>query len=128
MTTYRNDAKNRRGVLLSGGTYAFLNPGETKTIPSHQIVSVPNGLVECDPEASDTTLARPPERLTAQLDEPPALSGMNKAQLTEQAEKEGVKVDAIHGTGQGGKVTNADIVAAIEAQRSRSEPHDSDDS
>ena len=129
MTTFRNDSKNRRGILLSGGVYAFLKPGEVKTVPSHQIKSVPNGLIECDP-SGDPLLAPPPADMVSRFDrdgdgreggslphDPPALSGMTKAQLTEQAGKEGVDVAAITGTGQGGKVTNGDIAKAIEAKR-----------
>lgn len=129
MTTFRNDSKNRRGILLSGGVYAFLNSGEVKTVPSHQIKSVPNGLVECDP-SGDPLLAPPPADMVHAFDrdgdgapggskanDPPALSGMNRAQLEKQAETEGVDLASIVGTGQGGKVKNDDIANAIEAKR-----------
>lgn len=49
MTHFRNVSKGRRGILLAGGTYAFLNPGETKNVPAHKIKGIPAGLVEVDP-------------------------------------------------------------------------------
>lgn len=129
MTTFRNDSKNRRGILLVSGTYAWLNPGEVKTVPGHKVKSVPNGLTECDP-IGDALLAPPPADMISRFDhdgdgspggslpyDPPALSGMNRAQLENQAEAEGVDLASIVGTGQGGKVKNDDIAKAIEAKR-----------
>ena len=49
--------------------------------------------------------------------EPPALSGMTKAQLAEQAIAEGIIVEQIKGTGANGNVLADDIKAAIEAKR-----------
>lgn len=49
--------------------------------------------------------------------EPPALSGMTKAQLTDQAVKEGILLDHIKGTGANGNVLADDIRVAIEAKR-----------
>lgn len=49
--------------------------------------------------------------------EPPALSGMRKDELIAQAEKEGVIVEQIKGTGANGNVIADDIKAAIEAKR-----------
>ncbi len=49
--------------------------------------------------------------------DPPALSGKTKAELLAIAADEGIDVEAIEGTGSGGNVLNADIVAAIEAAR-----------
>lgn len=49
--------------------------------------------------------------------DPPALSGMTRAELEAQAAKEGVDLEAIEGTGASGNVRNDDIKAAIEAKR-----------
>lgn len=49
--------------------------------------------------------------------EPPALSGMSKAELEAQAEAEGVDLEAIEGTGANGNVLVDDIRSAIEAKR-----------
>jgi len=49
--------------------------------------------------------------------EPPALSGLDRAQLEAEAEAEGVDISAIKGTGAGGNVLMGDIKDAIEAKR-----------
>ncbi len=118
MTTFRNGTKGNRGVSLAGGGYAWIAPGKTLTIPGHRVLGFPSDLTVTDPEPVG-------EPLPEQGDELPSLAGMTKAQLTERAGIEGVDVEAIAGTGQGGKVTNGDIVAAIEAKRTRTGQPDS---
>lgn len=49
--------------------------------------------------------------------EPVALSSMTKAELIAQAEKEGVDLSTIKGTGSNGNIIAADYRAAIEAKR-----------
>lgn len=199
MTTFRNDAKGRRGILLKGGSYAFIDPGRTATVPSDRIRGVPGGLVEVDAESAEAApapeLAAPPADLAGQMepvegvaaqvlvtvedfdgtpgyvvsapwldesetyadqdvagarqlelreagppegwepsadpfdhdgdgkpggslkDDPPSLSNMTVAQLTEQAGKEGVDVASIKGIGILGRVKADDIRNAIEGKR-----------
>lgn len=149
MTRYRNDARGRRAILLKGGGFVFFGPGESHSVPAHKIATVPTGLVEIDEEAAADAgdLGEPRAGLAEQVDsggpldrdrdgnpggslaaDLPALSGMTKAQLIEQAGKEGVDVAAIKGTGANGNVVSDDIEAAIRAKRTRAEAHDSDDS
>lgn len=194
MTTFRNDAKGSRGILLANGSYVMIDPGQTKSVPGDKVRIVSAGLTQVDPsEASPraaeggdeaelpappsslsqidpsaplsqlnppdidpaSTVANPADRTEAdepevgtidpegqalpnpsppaalaQLDrdndgnpggslpvKPPALSGMRKDELIAQAEKEGLIVEQIKGTGANGNVIADDIKAAIEAKR-----------
>jgi hypothetical protein len=145
MAIFKNTARGGRGILLTSGAMITVPAGETKTVPGEQIKSISAGLIEIDPAEAEpgrvaeggdeAELPAPPSSLTGlgQTDpldrdgdgnrggslaqEPPALSGMNKAQLIEQAGKEGIIVEQIKGTGANGNVIADDIKAAIEAKR-----------
>lgn len=139
MTTFRNDDKGSRGILLTNGTYVMIDPGQAKSVPGDKVRMVTAGLTQINPAEAEpgrvaeggdeAELPAPPSSLQ-QLDhdgdgqpggslphEPPALSGMTKAQLAEQAIAEGIIVEQIKGTGANGNVLADDIKAAIEAKR-----------
>lgn len=125
MATFRNTAKGIRGVLLKGGQYAFINPGETKTVKDSRIAGVPEGLEKVDPieaAADQPPLDPPPADLVdddsgddSSGDKP--LSDLKRDELEALAKKEGIDVSLIDGSGKGGNVLVGDIVDAIEAKR-----------
>lgn len=139
MTTFRNTTKGIRGILLTGGGYVKIAPGQTGSVPGDKIKSLADGLIEINPAEAEpgrvaeggdeAELPAPPSSLS-QLDrdgdgqpggskpvEPPALSGMRKDDLIAQAEAEGILIEQIKGTGANGNVVADDIRAAIEAKR-----------
>ena len=139
MTIFRNDTKGSRGILLTSGAYVMIDPGQTKTVPGDKIRSISAGLVQIDSAEAlalavaeggeEAELPAPPSSLSG-IDhdgngkpggslpaDPPVLTGMRKDQLIAQAEKEGVIVEQIKGTGANGNVLADDIRAAIEARR-----------
>lgn len=132
MAWFKNNTKGARGIALRGGGHKFVQPGESIRIDGAKVKRMPSGLVEVDPpELGD--LHDEPADLSAGLAvfdgdgdgkpggskpaDPPALSSMTKAELTAQAEAEGVDLEAITGTGASGNVVADDIRAAIEARR-----------
>lgn len=125
MTTYRNTAKGTRGILVKGNTYEFLAPGQVKAIPAKRVRAVPDGIIEVDPsdiEPDDSEPLPPPP--TDLVDDGPEgekpLSDLKRDELDRLAEKEGIDVSLIEGSGQGGNVLKDDVIAAIEAKRKAS--------
>jgi hypothetical protein len=139
MITLKNNGKGPRAVLMNSGSYEFLQPGEQKTIDGSKVKAIPPDVAEVALEASDGgDLAPQPVNLDKQATggalpqfdhdnnghpggslphDPPALSGMTRTELDDQAKLEGVDLTKITGTGKNGAVVMADIRDAIEAKR-----------
>ena len=74
MTTFRNDAKGSRGILLTSGSYVMVDPGQTKTVPGDKVRTFSAGLTQMNPseaspraaEGGDAAeLPAPPSSITA---------------------------------------------------------------
>lgn len=89
--------KGPRGVNKASGGVKLIARGETETVD----------LAEGEEVGLDAYFKVRP--VDAATDTPPALSGMNKADLLDQAASEGVEVEEA--------ATKADIIAAIELAR-----------
>jgi hypothetical protein len=141
MITLKNNGKGPRAVLMLGGGYTFLQPGEQKSINGSKVRSIPSDVVELALEASDAgSIPEQPAGLANQATGfekfdhngdglpggskphyPPALSEMTRAELEHQLQAEGLDLDHITGTGRNGAVVMADIRNAIEAHRAKAD-------
>lgn len=134
MASFKNVEKGPRGIRLKNGSCVIVDPGTTRSVPGESIASVTAGLIAVDPQIAPEEQDLPPSPANlAQLDhdndgkpggskphDPPALSGLSRADLEALAQSEGVLIEHIKGTGANGNVLAGDIKAAIEVKRKAS--------
>lgn len=110
--TITNTAKGPRGVYAVDGL-AMLEPGETRSLdlPEAEIEGLADHFTIADYSAADASNVTDPDDPTAALD------AMTVPRLKALAAERGVSLPET-GTGDGGRVLKADIVAAIVAAAS----------
>lgn len=108
MAVLKNTSPGLRGVLLRNGERLWIEPGETVEVAKAAVVGMPDGIA-VDGKLPQLDHDKDGEPGGSEPNDPPALSGKNKAELLEIAAAEGVEIE------EGAK--NADIVSAIELAR-----------
>lgn len=113
MLTLKNTSEGPRLVLMQGGRYEPIQPGETRTIDGSKVQAIPDGLEEIETAAAKDQGNVPdqPKGLDDKVGKKEDLSKLTVAELEERL---GDDLDGVEGTGAEGKVIKADLIRALE--------------